>query len=329
MLDKIELAEKKFNIEFEGISNLEKLEEVRIKYLGRKGIFTELFEEFKQLSKDEKPKYGQVLNQAKTSAQNKYDTLKSELDKSESEKKVYIDLTLDGRNIELGSKHILTQTLDEIKQIFKGLGFSIYEGPELESDHNNFEMLNFPADHPARDMQDTFFINDKFLLRTHTSPVQVRLMENKKPPIRALMPGKVYRNEAISAKSYCLFHQVEGLFVDEDVTFAELKGTLVAFLKQFFGDDVKYRFRPSFFPFTEPSAEVDVWWQPKGKEGRWLEILGCGMVDPNVLENVKIDNEKYVGYAFGMGVERIAMLKYGVGDIRVFFDNDKRFLKQF
>ena len=214
MLDKIELAEKNFKIEFEGISNLEKLEEVRIKYLGRKGIFTELFEEFKQLSKDEKPKYGQVLNQAKSFAQNKYDALKIELDKSESEKKVYIDLTLDGRNYELGSKHILTQTLDEIKQIFKGLGFSIYEGPELESDHNNFEMLNFPADHPARDMQDTFFINDKFLLRTHTSPVQVRLMENKKPPIRALMPGKVYRNEAISAKSYCLFHQVEGLFVD-------------------------------------------------------------------------------------------------------------------
>ena len=329
MLDKIELAEKKYKVEFDAVNNLESIEELRIKYLGRKGIFTELFEEFKQLPKDEKPKYGQVLNKAKSFAQKEYDELKSKLEKSESEKKEYIDLTLDGRNVELGSKHVLTQTLDEIKQIFKGLGFSIYEGPELESDHNNFEMLNFPADHPARDMQDTFFINDNFLLRTHTSPVQVRLMENNKPPIRALMPGKVYRNEAISAKSYCLFHQVEGLYVDEDVTFAELKGTLVVFLKQFFGEDVKYRFRPSFFPFTEPSAEVDVWWQPKGKEGRWLEILGCGMVDPNVLENVKIDNEKYVGYAFGMGVERIAMLKYGIGDIRVFFDNDKRFLKQF
>lgn len=329
MLDKIELAENNFKIEFATVINLESLEELRIKYLGRKGIFTELFEEFKQLPNDEKPKYGQVLNKSKSSAQKDFDELKGKLEKSESEKKEYIDLTLDGREVELGSKHILTQTLDEIKQIFKGLGFSIYEGPELESDHNNFEMLNFPADHPARDMQDTFFVNDNFLLRTHTSPVQVRLMENKKPPIRALMPGKVYRNEAISAKSYCLFHQVEGLYVDEDVTFAELKGTLVVFLKQFFGEDVKYRFRPSFFPFTEPSAEVDVWWQPKGKEGRWLEILGCGMVDPNVLENVKIDNEKYVGYAFGMGVERIAMLKYGVGDIRVFFDNDKRFLKQF
>ncbi|MCF6269124.1 MAG: phenylalanine--tRNA ligase subunit alpha [Melioribacteraceae bacterium] len=329
MLDRIELAEKNFKTEIESEIDLEKLEEVRIKYLGRKGLFTELFEEFKQLPKEEKPKYGQVLNKAKSLAQKLFDELKSKLESSEAEQKEYIDLTLAGRGVNLGSKHILTQTLDEIKGIFKGLGFSIYEGPELESDHNNFEMLNFPADHPARDMQDTFFVNDNFLLRTHTSPVQVRLMENTKPPIRALMPGKVYRNEAISAKSYCLFHQVEGLYVDEDVTFAELKGTLVAFLKQFFGEDVKYRFRPSFFPFTEPSAEVDVWWQQKGKEGKWLEILGCGMVDPNVLENVKIDNEKYVGYAFGMGVERIAMLKYGVGDIRVFFDNDKRFLEQF
>lgn len=329
MLDRIELAEKNFKSEIKSVVDLEKLEEVRIKFLGRKGLFTELFEEFKQLPKEEKPKYGQVLNKAKSSAQKGFDELKSKLESSKAENKEYIDLTLAGRGIQLGSKHILTQTLDEIKGIFKGLGFSIYEGPELESDHNNFEMLNFPTDHPARDMQDTFFINDDFLLRTHTSPVQVRLMETTDPPIRALMPGKVYRNEAISAKSYCLFHQVEGLYVDEDVTFAELKATLVAFLKQFFGEDVKYRFRPSFFPFTEPSAEVDVWWQQKGKEGKWLEILGCGMVDPNVLENVKIDNEKYVGYAFGMGVERIAMLKYGVGDIRVFFDNDKRFLEQF
>ncbi|VAX17853.1 Phenylalanyl-tRNA synthetase alpha chain [hydrothermal vent metagenome] len=329
MLDKIESAEKGFNAEIAEVKDDEALEAVRIKYLGRKGLFTELFEEFKQLPKEEKPKYGQMLNKAKSFAQKKFDEVKSQLASSESESQEYIDLSLPGRKIELGSTHILTQTLNEIKQIFKGLGFSIYEGPELESDHNNFEMLNFPADHPARDMQDTFFINDKFLLRTHTSPVQVRLMESKKPPLRAIMPGKVYRNEALSAKSYCLFHQVEGLYVDEDVTFAELKGTLVAFAKQFFGDDVKYRFRPSFFPFTEPSAEVDIWWEQKGKPGKWLEIMGCGMVDPNVFENVGIDNEKYVGYAFGMGVERIAMLKYGVGDIRIFFDNDKRFLQQF
>ncbi len=329
MLDKIESAEKGFSAEIAEVKDDETLEAVRIKYLGRKGLFTELFEEFKQLPKERKPKYGQMLNKAKSSAQKKFDEVKIQLASSESEIQEYIDLSLPGRKIELGSTHILTQTLNEIKQIFKGLGFSIYEGPELESDHNNFEMLNFPTDHPARDMQDTFFINDKFLLRTHTSPVQVRLMESKEPPLRAIMPGKVYRNEALSAKSYCLFHQVEGLYVDEDVTFAELKGTLVAFAKQFFGDDVKYRFRPSFFPFTEPSAEVDIWWEQKGKPGKWLEIMGCGMVDPNVFENVGIDNEKYVGYAFGMGVERIAMLKYGVGDIRVFFDNDKRFLQQF
>ncbi|OGV17353.1 MAG: phenylalanine--tRNA ligase subunit alpha, partial [Stygiobacter sp. RIFOXYA2_FULL_38_8] len=225
--------------------------------------------------------------------------------------------------------HIITQTLDEIKNIFKGLGFSVYEGPELESDYNNFTALNFAEDHPARDMQDTFFVTDKFLLRTHTSPVQIRLMTSKQPPLRAIMPGKVYRNEAVSAKSYCLFHQVEGLYVDTDVTFAELKGTLVAFVKQFFGQDVQYRFRPSFFPFTEPSAEMDIWWEPKGKEGRWMEILGCGMVDPNVLRNVGIDPEKYVGYAFGMGIERTAMRKYGIDDIRILFDNDKRFLTQF
>ena len=221
MLDRIELAEKSFKTEIESVTNLDKLEEVRIKYIGRKGLFTELFEEFKQLPKEEKPKYGQVLNKAKSFAQKSFEALKGKLESSQAEDKEYIDLTLAGRDVKLGSKHILTQTLDEIKGIFKGLGFSIYEGPELESDHNNFEMLNFPADHPARDMQDTFFVNDNFLLRTHTSPVQVRLMENTEPPIRALMPGKVYRNEAISAKSYCLFHQVEGLYVDEEVTFAE------------------------------------------------------------------------------------------------------------
>jgi len=226
--------------------------------------------------------------------------------------------------------------LDEIKSIFKGLGFSIFEGPELESDYYNFEALNFPADHPARDMQDTFFVNKNFLLRTHTSPVQVRLMEKFQPPLRAIMPGKVYRNEAISSRSHCMFHQVEGLCVDTDITFAELKGTLVAFAKQFYGKELNYRFRPSFFPFTEPSAEMDITcFLCKGKGCRvckhsgWLEILGCGMVDPNVFEYAKYDNEKYTGYAFGMGIERTAMLKYGITDIRTFFENDVRFLKQF
>lgn len=329
MQDRIKELEQQFNSELAQVSNLKSLEELRIKFLGRKGSITALFDEFKELPREEKPKYGQVLNQLKNFTQNSFDEKKNLLSEKEKSQKEFVDLSLPGIKNKIGTKHILTQTLDEMKSIFKVLGFSVYEGPELESDYYNFEALNFPDDHPARDMQDTFFVNKDFLLRTHTSPVQIRLMQNKKPPLRAIMPGKVFRNEAISAKSYCLFHQLEGLVVDTDVTFAELKATVVHFVKQFFGEDVKYRFRPSFFPFTEPSAEVDIWWQPTGKEGRWLEIMGCGMVDPNVLENCGIDSEKYTGYAFGMGVERTAMRKYGIDDIRTYFDNDKRFLVQF
>ena len=329
MLERIAETRTNFDNDLAEVTNLKALEELRIKYLSRKGIVSALVDEFKNIPPQEKRNVGKVLNEMKVHLQSGFDALKEKLESSGSSEKDKIDLTLPGRDRSVGSKHIVTQTLDEMKYIFKGLGFSIYEGPELESDYNNFEALNFAEDHPARDMQDTFFINDKFLLRTHTSPVQIRLMKNKKPPIRAIMPGKVYRNEAISAKSYCLFHQVEGLYVDTDVTFAELKGTLVAFIKQFFGNDVVYRFRGSFFPFTEPSAEMDLWWQPKGKEGRWLEVLGCGMVDPNVLMNVGIDPEKYVGYAFGMGIERTCMRKYGIDDIRLLFDSDKRFLMQF
>ncbi|MCX6170603.1 MAG: phenylalanine--tRNA ligase subunit alpha [Ignavibacteriales bacterium] len=329
MINKIDETRKSFDEDLSKVDSSAALEELRIKFLGRKGLVSQLFESLKDVSKEDKPKVGQALNQLKIHTQSKFDEMKENFEKSENKSESFVDLSLAGRTRTIGSKHILTQTLDEIKNIFKGLGFSVYEGPELESDYNNFEALNFAPDHPARDMQDTFFVTEDFLLRTHTSPVQVRLMTDKKPPLRAIMPGKVFRNEAISAKSYCLFHQVEGLYVDTDVTFAELKGTLVAFAKQFYGQDVKYRFRASFFPFTEPSAEMDVWWQPKGKEGRWLEVLGCGMVDPNVLNNVGIDPEKYCGYAFGMGVERTAMLKYGIGDIRILFDNDKRFLTQF
>lgn len=329
MINKIDETRKSFDEDLSKVDSSASLEELRIKYLSRKGLVSQLFESLKDVSKEDKPKVGQSLNQLKIHTQSKFDEMKETFEKSENKSESFVDLSLPGRVRPIGSKHILTQTLDEIKNIFKGLGFSVYEGPELESDYNNFEALNFAPDHPARDMQDTFFVTEDFLLRTHTSPVQVRLMTEKKPPLRAIMPGKVFRNEAISAKSYCLFHQVEGLYVDTDVTFAELKGTLVAFAKQFYGQDVQYRFRASFFPFTEPSAEMDVWWQPKGKEGRWLEVLGCGMVDPNVLKNVGIDPEKYVGYAFGMGVERTAMLKYGIGDIRILFDNDKRFLTQF
>lgn len=330
MLSKISETRKNFDQDLSAVKDLKSLEELRIKYLSRKGFVTQLFEDFKNVSRDEKKTVGQSLNELKIYTQNHFDLLKERFEKeSKLSSGSEIDISLPGRMTQLGSRHLITQTMDEVKEIFKGLGFSVYEGPELESDYNNFGALNFPDDHPARDMQDTFFINRNFLLRTHTSPVQIRLMQEKKPPIRALMPGKVFRNEAISAKSYCLFHQIEGLVVDTDITFAELKGTLVGFIKQFFGQDVKYRFRASFFPFTEPSAEMDIWWQPKGKEGRWLEILGCGMVDPNVLVNVGIDPEKYIGYAFGMGIERPAMRKYGIDDIRILFDSDIRFLKQF
>ncbi len=329
MIAKIADVEKNFKSDLKKVSQPNELEEIRIKYLSRKGLLTQLFEEFKSLPREEKHKYGQSINELKELLLKSYDEIKSKLESSQAKNETVIDYTLPERKKQIGSKHILIQTLDEIKSIFKGIGFSVYEGPELESDYKNFEALNFPGDLPARDMQDTFFINESFLLRTHTSPVQIRVMQQLKPPIRVIVPGKVYRNEAISAKSYCLFHQVEGLYVDTDVTFTELKGTLVSFAKQLYGSDLKYRFRASFFPFTEPSAEMDIWWQPAGKEGRWLEILGCGMVDPNVLKNVGIDPEKYTGYAFGMGVERMALRKYGIDDIRIFFDNDKRFLTQF
>jgi len=336
MLTKIQTLTTEFLQAIENIKDQKQLEDLRIDYLSRNGSIASLFEELKSVPKEEKPLLGKELNRLRNLAEEKFSEKKSELEELLTKKSQQIDLTLPGRKIELGHKHLLTQTLDEIKSIFKGLGFSIFEGPELESDYYNFEALNFPADHPARDMQDTFFVNKNFLLRTHTSPVQVRLMEKLQPPLRAIMPGKVYRNEAISSRSHCMFHQVEGLCVDTDITFAELKGTLVAFTKQFYGKDLNYRFRPSFFPFTEPSAEMDITcFLCKGKGCRvckhsgWLEILGCGMVDPNVFDYAKYDNEKYTGYAFGMGIERTAMLKYGITDIRTFFENDVRFLKQF
>ncbi len=336
MLTKIQTLTAEFLQAIENIKDQKQLEDLRIVYLSRNGSIASLFEELKNVPKEEKPLLGKELNRLRNLAEEKFNEKKSEFEELLTKKSQQIDLTLPGRKVELGHKHLLTQTLDEIKSIFKGLGFSIFEGPELESDYYNFEALNFPADHPARDMQDTFFVNKNFLLRTHTSPVQVRLMEKLQPPLRAIMPGKVYRNEAISSRSHCMFHQVEGLCVDTDITFAELKGTLVAFTKQFYGKDLNYRFRPSFFPFTEPSAEMDITcFLCKGKGCRvckhsgWLEILGCGMVDPNVFDYAKYDNEKYTGYAFGMGIERTAMLKYGITDIRTFFENDVRFLKQF
>lgn len=334
--EKLNQISSDFQSEISTVDGLQKLEEIRIKYFSRNGLISSLFNELKNVINEEKPAIGKSLNLFRNKAQEDFNSIKIKLESKIDSSENKIDISLPGNIQPFGSKHILTQTLDEIKSIFKGLGFSVFEGPELESDYNNFEALNFAPDHPARDMQDTFFINKDFLLRTHTSPVQIRLMESHQPPVRAIMPGRVYRSEAVSARSYCMFHQVEGLYVDTDVTFAELKGTLVSFAKQFYGDDIKYRFRASFFPFTEPSAEMDITCflcHGSGckicKQTGWLEILGCGMVDPNVYKHVGYDPEKYTGYAFGMGIERTAMLKYGIDDIRIFFENDYRFLKQF
>nr|HRI47786.1 phenylalanine--tRNA ligase subunit alpha [Ignavibacteriaceae bacterium] len=312
------------------------LEEVRIKYLSRNGMLSNLFEQLKAVPKDDKPLIGKELNVLRNEMETLFESKKNSVESLSNKSNIYQDLSLPGREYLIGNKHILTQTLNEIKSIFKSLGFSVIEGPELESDYYNFEALNFPSNHPARDMQDTFFVSKEYLLRTHTTPDQIRIMEKQKPPIRAIMPGKVFRNEAVSARSYCLFHQVDGIYIDEDVSFAELKGTLVAFAKQFYNEDLKYRFRASFFPFTEPSAEMDITCflcKGKGcrvcKQSGWLEILGCGMIDPNVFKSVNYDSEKITGYAFGMGIERIALLKYGINDIRLYFENDFRFLKQF
>lgn len=321
--------------DYNKVSSHQEVEEFRIKYLARKGIISSLFDKIKEIPAEQKAQFGKELNSLKKDLEEKYKEL---LEKYPKEKKEQLieDLTLPGIEPKIGTKHIITQTLKEIKEIFKSFGFVIAEGPEIETDYYNFSALNFPEDHPARDMQDTFFITKDILLRTHTSPVQIRYMESHKPPIRIIAPGRVFRNEAISARSHCIFHQVEGLYVDYNVTFAELKGTLVNFAKIFYGKDVAIRFRPSFFPFTEPSAEMDVSCVLcKGKGCRlckytgWLEILGCGMVDPNVFKSVNYDPELYTGYAFGMGIERIAMLKYGIDDIRILFENDLRFLKQF
>jgi phenylalanyl-tRNA synthetase alpha chain len=336
MLDKISDIKSQINSEITQVTSLQDLDVFRIKFLSRKGLVAELYDKLKNASADEKPHLGKAINELRNFAQAVYDNKKAILENTQLSKSDIIDLTLPGRRSWSGTLHPITQTLNEIKSIFKGMGFDVAYGPEIEDDYHNFEALNFPPDHPARDMQDTFFIDENFLLRTHTSPVQIRIMENQQPPVRAIIPGRVYRNEAISARSYCLFHQVEGLYVDKSVTFSELKGTLVAFAKQFYGSDLKFRFRPSFFPFTEPSAEMDITcFLCTGKGCRvckytgWLEILGCGMVDPNVYKYVGYDPKIYSGYAFGMGIERIAMLRYGIDDIRLLFQNDVRFLKQF
>jgi phenylalanyl-tRNA synthetase alpha chain len=312
------------------------VEAYRIAYLARKGKIAALFDELKNVPKEEKPAAGKALNTLRQTAQQLLDDAAAALTTDAAGAGQGIDLSLPGRRPARGHMHIVSQTVDEISGIFRRMGFSIADGPEIETDYYNFESLNFPADHPARDMQDTFFLTKNHLLRTHTTPVQVRLMEKYQPPIRAIFPGKVYRNEVISARSHVQFHQVDGLFVDRDVTFADLKGTLVTFAKMYYGSSLKYRFRPSFFPFTEPSAEMDISCYLCGAKGcrvckhtGWLEILGCGMVDPNVFASVNVDPEQYSGYAFGIGIERTAMLRHGLDDIRLLFENDMRVNKQF
>ncbi|GAB1442038.1 phenylalanine--tRNA ligase subunit alpha [Ignavibacteriales bacterium] len=336
MLNKISETKQQFFAAAIGVKNSKELEDLRITHLSRNGTVATLFEEFKTVSPEEKRILGKELNLLRQELQAKFDELKEVVESSEKLFAPKIDISLPGRVPNKGTGHIVAETMNEIISIFKKIGFSVVTGPEIESDKNNFEALNFPADHPARDMQDTFFINKDFVLRTHTTPVQIRIMQSQEPPIRAIMPGRVYRNEAINARSYCMFHQVDGIYVDEKVTFAELKGTLVHFAKEYYGSSVQYKFRPSFFPFTEPSAEMDITCFICGgkgcrvcKQSGWLEILGCGMVDPNVLKYVGYDPEKVTGYAFGMGIERISMLKHDINDIRLLYENDVRFLKQF
>jgi len=315
------------------------LEALKVKYLGRKGIVQELFQDFKNVTPEEKRETGQKLNELKDAIQNHLNALKGNIESKASQSHSTNDLTLPVDFSDLGARHPLSIVRNQICTIFGNIGYTIAEGPEIEDDWHVFGALNFSPDHPARDMQDTFFIStgeNSALLRTHTSSVQVREMERNKPPIRSIFPGRVYRNEAISARAHCLFHQVEGLYIDHNVSFADLKQTLYYFAKEMFSSDTKIRLRPSYFPFTEPSAEMDISCnicKGKGcnicKGSGWVEILGCGMVDPNVLENCNIDSIKYTGFAFGMGIERIAMLKYQINDLRLFFENDVRFLKQF
>jgi phenylalanyl-tRNA synthetase alpha chain len=314
------------------------LEAYRIRFLGTKGILKGLFSEMKNVPADKKKEFGLVLNDFKQLAESKYESWKNQVDSTDVSDGSHIDLTLPADPVPLGSRHPISLMRNNIVDIFQRLGFAVAEGPEIEDDWHNFTALNLPEHHPARDMQDTFYIhqNPDWLLRTHTSNIQIREMEKGILPLRIICPGRVYRNETISARSHCFFHQIEGLYIDENVSFADLKQTLYYFVQEMYGTDIRIRFRPSYFPFTEPSAEMDVNCQICGGKGcnvckhtGWVEILGCGMVHPKVLENCNIDPEKYTGFAFGMGIERPALMKYGINDIRLFSENDIRFLRQF
>ncbi len=320
-------------------ANAEELESFRIKYLGSKNVLKPLSGEIRHIPKEKKKDFGLLINKAKQTAEQKFEDVKVQLEAAKEEKSVAnLDLTAPGEPLELGARHPVALTMNRIIKIFERIGFIVAEEREIEDDWHNFTAMNTPEDHPARDMQDTFYLKDSttMLLRTHTSSVQARVMTSQKPPIRIIAPGRVYRNETISARSHCQFHQVEGLYIDENVSFADLKQTLLYFAREMFGPDIKIRLRPSFFPFTEPSAEMDVFLGTETEKDYrltkgtgWLEILGCGMVDPNVLASCHIDPEKYTGFAFGMGIERQALRLFDIGDIRMFFENDIRFLKQF
>ncbi len=346
MLDQVEKLREEAAASAGEIKTADDAESFRVHYLSRKGAVAQLFEKLREVPAEDKPAVGKSLNELRSYIESEFESAKKKIATQNGSDSGKIDLSIPGRKRYVGRKHPLTQTAEEIKRIFTNIGFGVADGPEIEDDYHNFEALNFPPDHPARDMQDTFFVKSpltngenetgKYVLRTHTSGVQIRVMENNKPPVRVIMPGRVYRNEAISARSYCLFHQVEGLYVDKNVSLAELKGTISYFAREFFNAEATLRFRPSFFPFTEPSAEVDVNCFVCGGKGckicknsGWLEIMGCGMVDPNVFKYVGYDENEVTGYAFGMGIERLALLRYGIDDIRLFFENDLRFLNQF
>ena len=326
--NQIESVRTQFLADIDSFSeNSNDINDLRIKYIGRKGLIAELFQKMVHVPADDRPGIGQALNKLKLEISTELDTIIQSFDPCQvGSSDNGIDTTLPGKEPPIGSIHILEQTMNEIKNIFISIGFHVAYGPEVDDDYHNFGALNFPDHHPARDTQDTFFVDNDTVLRTHTSNVQIHLMEKEDPPVRYIVPGRVYRNEAISFKSYCLFHQVEGLFVDKNVSFGQLKGCLEYFVKQMFGSDRKMRWRPSYFPFTEPSAEVDIWDEERQQ---WMEILGCGMVDPAVFVNVGYDPYVWHGYAFGMGVERITMLKYNISDIRLFYNGDVRFLEQF
>ena len=334
LLKQIDSVQTNFKAELASAkSDLSRLSDLYNQYLGRKGIVSELFSQLSTVTNKDKPKVGQKINSLRSNIQKEFDSLN--LNKTNNKDSSKIDLTLPGNHFFEGNIHPITKVLNDISNIFKSIGFSIFSGNEIENEFYNFEALNIPKHHPARDMQDTYYLNNEKLLRTHTSASQIHFMENNPPPVKIISPGRVYRNEDISVRSYCLFHQIEGLYVDKNVSFSDLKGVMEYFSKKYFGDDVKVRFRPSYFPFTEPSAEMDIYWGLESesdyritKGTGWLEILGCGMVDPEVFKAVKYDSS-VTGYAFGIGIERIAMLKYGITDIRLLYEGDIRFLRQF